>query len=436
MTREIRGVIMKRLLILMAVLALLFSHSAAHAFKLPDSGQSQCYQGVSPFAVISCTNTGQDGNYSINLMSFTSNGDGTVTDNNTGLMWQKCSAGQNATSCSGIASTYNWFMARGIRNLIYNRGSTNICGSLDLGGHNDWRLPTKKELITIVDYSKAQPGPTINTTIFPFTNTNPNYWTATPDVTDPGNVWSVGFYGGNVSNLQAKSVEQYVRCVRGGERIQTLIDNGDGTVSDARTGLAWEKEQQNSTNWSDALSICNNLNLAGHSDWRLPNVKELDSLTDESQSSPSINTDFFPNAFPAIYWSSTTLIVYPSRAWYVSFAGTGITAIEKDTDFGYVRCARGGQSGGIDSFVRLMHGGSPVGSYTTLQDAFTAVAEGDTIQALATVFSEPLAFEANLAVLLQGGYDSGFALNPGFTTLNGSLTISAGTVTVENLRIR
>ncbi len=76
-------------------IALLLFCSAAlsEAFKLPDTGQTKCYQVVSPYAEIHCAGTGQDGAYNINPMSYTDNGNGTVTDNNTGLMWQKCSVG-------------------------------------------------------------------------------------------------------------------------------------------------------------------------------------------------------------------------------------------------------------------------------------------------------------------------------------------------------
>jgi hypothetical protein len=62
---------------------------SAFAFKLPDTGKTKCYQGVSPYAEIPCAGTGQDGSYSINPLSYTDNGNATVTDNNTGLMWQK-----------------------------------------------------------------------------------------------------------------------------------------------------------------------------------------------------------------------------------------------------------------------------------------------------------------------------------------------------------
>ena len=52
----------------------------SEAFRLPDSGQTKCYQAVSPYAEIPCAGTGQDGMYSINHLSYTDNGNGTVTD--------------------------------------------------------------------------------------------------------------------------------------------------------------------------------------------------------------------------------------------------------------------------------------------------------------------------------------------------------------------
>ena len=176
----------------------------AYAFKLPATGQTKCYQAVSPYAEIPCAGTGQDGAYIINPMSYTDNGNGTVTDNNTGLMWQKQDDG----------STYNWYQASGTYDSTYNSTSKNICGELRTGAYSDWRLPSKKELITIVDYSIPYPGPTINPV---FTNTHAsNYWSSTTGAYDPSNAWYVNFYYGSVS-YYSKYNTIYVRCVRGGQ---------------------------------------------------------------------------------------------------------------------------------------------------------------------------------------------------------------------------
>jgi len=181
----------------------------SEAFKLPDTGQTKCYQGVSPWAEIPCAGTGQDGVYNINPMSFTvigSNSD-MVQDNNTGLVWQRQDDG----------NSYNWYQAAGVYDANYNSSSQNVCGALNLGGFGDWRLPSKKELITIVDYSIPYPGPTINMTYFPNTKSS-DYWSSTTNASSPDSAWVVDFVVGSVSYYYNKYYGyMYVRCVRGGQ---------------------------------------------------------------------------------------------------------------------------------------------------------------------------------------------------------------------------
>jgi hypothetical protein len=202
-------------LILLSSVAILSLPKDALAFKLPDSDQRKCYQAIRPYAEIPCAGTGQDGAYIINPLSYTNNGNGTVKDNNTGLMWQRCSVGQNNDStCSGGASTYNWYQATGEVDSTYNPSGSryeNVCGSLNLGGYSDWRLPSKKELITIVDYAISYPGTTINTTYFPNTIAS-SYWSST----NADYAWSVSFGVGDV-DYWSECNFMHVRCVRGGK---------------------------------------------------------------------------------------------------------------------------------------------------------------------------------------------------------------------------
>jgi len=188
---------------------------ASAAFKLPDSGQTKCYQAASPYAEIPCAGTGQDGEYNINPKSYTDNGDGTVIDNNTGLMWQRCSVGQNNDStCSGSATTHTWFRASGTYDAAYNPSSESVCGALTLAGNSDWRLPSKKELRSIVEYGVPYPGPTIRSDFFPNT-VDSCYWSSTTYASNPGNAWEVYFDRGFVDSYY-KYYDDYVRCVRGG----------------------------------------------------------------------------------------------------------------------------------------------------------------------------------------------------------------------------
>lgn len=207
-----------RLFLILAVQVCLvvWSFGSAGAYFLPDTGQTKCYQSASPWAEIPCADTGQDGEYNINPMSYTDYGNGTVTDNNTGLMWQKCSMGQNNdSSCSGDAGIYNWYQASGTYDATYNSSSQNVCGSLNRGGHTDWRLPTDQELQTIIDYAIPCPGSAIRTAYFPNTIAS-YYWSSTTRANGPYDAWSFHFCSKD-NSVFAKSNTYYVRCVRGGE---------------------------------------------------------------------------------------------------------------------------------------------------------------------------------------------------------------------------
>jgi hypothetical protein len=121
-----------------------------------------------------------------------------------------------------------------------------------------------------------------------------------------------------------------------------FVDNGDGTVTDNCTGLMWQQATGNGAaplNWSDALAYCEDLSFAGHDDWRLPNVRELQSLVDYGRLDPAIDPVF--GALSSGYWSSTSGAVdsAPSYAWFVYFGIGGVSLDFKFDDF-YVRAVR------------------------------------------------------------------------------------------------
>jgi hypothetical protein len=122
-----------------------------------------------------------------------------------------------------------------------------------------------------------------------------------------------------------------------------FTDNGDGTVTDGNTGLMWQQGEAGYMNWEDAIICCEDLTLAGYDGWRLPNIKELESLTDASLYNPAIDTDYFPDAHAWSYWTSTggqTTGAY--YKWCVNFE-SGQTQTDARTDQEYVRCVRSGQ---------------------------------------------------------------------------------------------
>ncbi len=311
-----------------------------NAVNLTDTGQTECYDPAgSPMD--NCAGTGQDGDYSIHPMSLTDNGNSTITDNVTGLLWQKCSYGLSGVNCAlGAAITSDWAAASA------------ACASLDLDG-TGWRLPADFELVNIADYGRY--GPAINVNAFPNTSAY-YYWTANTYSNDDLQANFVYFYSGIIGSADKSDTTIYTRCVRGtvAANARVFSDNGDGTITDDATGLVWQKCSIGQTNdegctgfpprrtWDQALSDCNGSTLLGYT-WRLPNIKELNSISDTSLY-PSINDTYFPNTPPSMYWSSTT---YADTAYALSVGfgfGGAMIYLDKDAELPnqyFVRCVMG-----------------------------------------------------------------------------------------------
>ena len=114
-------------------------------------------------------------------------------------------------------------------------------------------------------------------------------------------------------------------------------------VTDSETQLQWKDDAIGSTmTWIDAISHCESLTFATHSDWRLPNLRELTSLVDDCKTPLSIDTSVFEYTASDYYWSSTTYVGDTSNAWYVYF-GRGSQVTRTKSSGNYVRCVRAGQ---------------------------------------------------------------------------------------------
>jgi hypothetical protein len=121
-------------------------------------------------------------------------------------------------------------------------------------------------------------------------------------------------------------------------------DNGDGTVTDRCTGLMWQRATGGRQfSLSQALRYCADLELAGHTDWRVPNVRELESLLDYARFDVAIDPAF--ESLPAWYWSSTTFAMEPSKAWIIEFVNGRKTESESKSKRAFVRAVRGGLAG-------------------------------------------------------------------------------------------
>ena len=285
--------------------------------NLPDTGIDLCYDDTHE---ITCPTPGepfygQDAQYMTNPMSFTDNGDGTVTDNVTGLMWQQ--------EDDDVKRAW--------------QGAMDYCEALELAGHTDWRLPDEYELQGIVDYGRNDPA--IDTTYFPGTNSS-NYWSSSTHAGSTYHAWYVAFHAGYVSYYD-KGSSRYARCVCGESTEQSFTDHGDGTVTDNVTGLMWQQEDDDVTRaWEYALAYCEELDLAGYSDWRLPDIKELRSIVDNTRYNPAIDTTYFPGTnLSYYYWSSSTYADGPYGAWGVYFY-SGYVGYCPKASFEYARCVR------------------------------------------------------------------------------------------------
>jgi len=122
----------------------------------------------------------------------------------------------------------------------------------------------------------------------------------------------------------------------------SLIDNYDGTVTDSGTHLMWQQGERGFMDWEAALTTCETSTLAGNTDWRLPNHKELLSLVDDTRVSPSINIVKFPDTMFGHYLSSTTNAGDTTYSIGVNFS-YGLSMLCLKTNSFYVRCVRGGQ---------------------------------------------------------------------------------------------
>jgi len=118
-------------------------------------------------------------------------------------------------------------------------------------------------------------------------------------------------------------------------------DSGTKIVTDSETGLQWQDNESVSMTWQNAINYCEDLTLGSHSDWRLPNRNELDTLVDDTKFNPSMS-HVFEVFVSNYYWSSTTSANDSSYAWLVYFYVGGQSNNDKSNNH-YVRCVRAGQ---------------------------------------------------------------------------------------------
>jgi len=136
-------------------------------------------------------------------------------------------------------------------------------------------------------------------------------------------------------------------------------DNAIGIITDSNSGLQWQDNSIGSeSTWQSAIDRCEMLILGNYTDWRLPNIRELNSLVDRSKTNPTINL-VFQNIISDFYWSSTT--ISQGIAWYSNFLD-GQDGFDFDNSSNYVRCVRTGIS---PSPSTITHHGVTYGTVTS-----------------------------------------------------------------------
>jgi len=258
--------------------------------KFPDTGQSSSFT----------TTFGEDHDYLINPPQFSIWNAAVVVDSVTGLMWQRGDGGEMTIENARI-----------------------YADTCTLGGFTDWRLPTLLESYSILNHQNVNPS--LDLTVFQSTLAE-YWWTSDRQFNDSTKIWCTNAGGGAGNHRKTETISAggakkfHPRLVRNvsapssfPQRFQLL---GNGTIADAWSGFVWQSQfTMDSLTWENALIHADTCTLGGFSDWRLPNIKELQSIVDVSRSNPALPVAVFTNQGAQKYWASTSLPNAPLKAW-------------------------------------------------------------------------------------------------------------------------
>jgi hypothetical protein len=336
------------------------------SYPVVDTEQDQCFDVQ---VEITCPEQGelyygQDAQVLGNQVDYTNNGDSTITDNVTGLMWTK-SPDWNGDGDIDVDDKFAYYDVASFLDNLNAQG---------FAGYSDWRLPSIKELYSLMDFSGTDPSgpnspnpvPFIDTAYFDFgygdesageREIDAQFWTTNIYL---GTVFGdqEACFGLNLADGRIKGYPttagpspklNYVYFVRGDTTygFNDFEDNGDGTITDHATGLMWMKDDQgdgvssgprSGMTWAEALAFAEQKNaesFLGYNDWRLPNAKELQGIVDYTRSpdttgsaaiDPVFNVTQITNEAGDLdypwYWTGTTHIRadgFGTSAVYVCF---------------------------------------------------------------------------------------------------------------------
>ena len=301
-------------------------------FRFPDTGQKISYDQNGREIILKPGDElyGQDGCFVVNPISFTKLGlneeklspsacweDGfrMVKDNNTGLIWEVKSP--NSEDPNYFDNKYSFKDAQEVYVNKLNEGN--------YGGFKDWRIPNKDELRSIINYSKTNPA--LDQQYFPHCRIN-YYWCSLTYEMQSCFGWAI-FLGFGSATAVSKESLRHVLAVRKGynnlfgkQDLSRFTDNKDGTITDHATDIMWQKDENERMSWYEALKFCQNMKLAGYNDWRLPDIKELNTILNLTHKDGWwYFRDFFPGKGlqpPLLHYFSSS-VFEKTYAWVTNF---------------------------------------------------------------------------------------------------------------------
>lgn len=329
----------------------------SQTYPIVDTSQSKCYNTAGEIACPASGQSfyGQDAQFTGNSASFTLSANNlTVADNTTGLTWIRTPD----TNADGSLTEAD---------KVTHTNASAYCSAqaaAHFGGFTDWRVPTIKELYSLMDFRGTDPSgfsgtdtsaltPYIDRTYFSFVYGDTSagarvidaqYWSSTQYVAPSidSKTFGVNFADGRIKGYPGTIAKQFIRCVRGNTSygINSFVNNGDNTITDNATGLMWSKPDSGTgMNWQSALAWVqtkNAENYLGHNDWRLPNAKELQGILDYSRSPDTSNSAAINALFTAtqitneggaadypFYWASTTHATYNGAGGFGIYVAFG-----------------------------------------------------------------------------------------------------------------
>ncbi len=213
------------------------------------------------------------------------------------------------------------------------------CDDLTLGQNDDFRLPTRIELVSLLDLGRSEPA--IDPEAFPATP-GEWFWSSSRSAGDPTRAWYAYFYFG-YPDLEDAGNAFRVRCVSSAGLKKTTgprFDVRPDTARDLRTGLTWQRGTAPAPlGLFAARDYCAELDLAGEQGFRLPTMPELETLVDETTRAPAIDADVFAGTPSVPFWTGSAWAGSAELAWYVSF-DYGAALYDLGTTPNAVRCVR------------------------------------------------------------------------------------------------